>query len=158
MAISRRDILRLGVSYGTGCITFGNNSVAYDRELRKLPEYEQLEEFLAAFREAQDRLAEEAEAAQDEAKAAQDEMEAAQDEAEVAQDEAEAQPPVNPLQDAIDKATAFGVLCGRLALSELFLQTRSIIATMETETLPSVEEIEKLERDYAAIVDYVSKH
>ena len=38
MAISRREILKYGVSYGTGVITFGNDSLAYDRALRSFPE------------------------------------------------------------------------------------------------------------------------
>ena len=60
MAISRRHILKLGVSYGTGTINFGNDSVVYDRALRKLPESTALEEFLEALSAAEDALAEEA--------------------------------------------------------------------------------------------------
>ena len=66
MAISRREILKLGVSYGTGSINFGNDSVVYDRELRKFPQSTTLQEFLDALAEAEDRLAAEAEQAANE--------------------------------------------------------------------------------------------
>ncbi|ACV21679.1 Uncharacterised protein [Slackia heliotrinireducens] len=49
MAISRREILKLGVSYGTGAINFGNDSVAYDRELRKFTNNEAYAAFKAAL-------------------------------------------------------------------------------------------------------------
>lgn len=37
MGISRRKALAAGISYGTGCLHFGNDSIVYNRELKKLP-------------------------------------------------------------------------------------------------------------------------
>lgn len=37
MAISRREALKRGISYGTGVITHGNDSIAFDRALRAFP-------------------------------------------------------------------------------------------------------------------------
>lgn len=47
MAISRRKVLALGISYGTGVINHGNDQLAYDHALRELPDntcYEDLVE------------------------------------------------------------------------------------------------------------------
>ena len=52
MAISRRLILKLGVSYGTGVINYGNDSIVYDRELRKLPGDPTFREFMDAMVQA----------------------------------------------------------------------------------------------------------
>lgn len=40
MAISRREALKHGISYGTGSLNHGNDSIVYDRELRKFPKDE----------------------------------------------------------------------------------------------------------------------
>ena len=40
MAISRREALKHGISYGTGTINHGNDSIVYDRALRKFPKDE----------------------------------------------------------------------------------------------------------------------
>ena len=69
MAISRREIIRLGVSYGTGAINFGNDSVAYERALRKLPADTHLAEFLEELDRATEVLAAEEAAAEAEAEA-----------------------------------------------------------------------------------------
>lgn len=37
MAISRREALKRGISYGTGVINHGNDSIAYDRALKTFP-------------------------------------------------------------------------------------------------------------------------
>lgn len=37
MAISRREALKHGISYGTGVITHDNDSIAFDRALRAFP-------------------------------------------------------------------------------------------------------------------------
>lgn len=37
MAISRREALKRGISYGTGVITHGNDSIVFDRALRAFP-------------------------------------------------------------------------------------------------------------------------
>ena len=38
MAISRREALKHHISYGTGTLNHGNDSIVYDRALRKFPE------------------------------------------------------------------------------------------------------------------------
>ena len=40
MAISRREALKHGISYGTGALNHGNDIIVYDRELRKFPKDE----------------------------------------------------------------------------------------------------------------------
>lgn len=40
MAISRREALKHGISYGTGALNHGNDSIVYDRALRKFPKDE----------------------------------------------------------------------------------------------------------------------
>lgn len=37
MAISRREALKHHISYGTGTLNHGNDSIVYDRALRKFP-------------------------------------------------------------------------------------------------------------------------
>lgn len=37
MAISRREALKHHISYGTGTLNHGNDSIVYDRELHKFP-------------------------------------------------------------------------------------------------------------------------
>lgn len=49
MAISRRAILKLGVSYGTGIINHGNDSIVYERELRKLASNPAFDDFESAM-------------------------------------------------------------------------------------------------------------
>jgi flagellar biosynthesis GTPase FlhF len=70
MAISRREILKLGVSYGTGAINFGNDSVVYERELRKLVGDETLENFLESIKDAQELIDSQIAALEQEAAAA----------------------------------------------------------------------------------------
>lgn len=57
MAISRRAILKLGVSYGTGVINHGNDSIAYERELRKLAENPAFGNFERAMEQAEEIMA-----------------------------------------------------------------------------------------------------
>jgi len=48
MAISRREALKHGISYGTGTINHGNDSIVYDRALRKFPKDETFSQLKAA--------------------------------------------------------------------------------------------------------------
>lgn len=51
MAISRREALKHGISYGTGVLNHGNDSIVFDRELRKFPNdatFSQLKEVIEA--------------------------------------------------------------------------------------------------------------
>lgn len=57
MAISRRAILKLGVSYGTGAINHGNDSIAYERELRKLANNPAFSNFESAMEQAEEIMA-----------------------------------------------------------------------------------------------------
>ena len=179
MAISRREIIKLGVSYGSGAINFGNDSVAFERALRKLPEDTHLAEFLDELERVTEVLAAEeaaAEAAAAEVAEAADE-EVAEEAAEPAlegetagqepvsaeepgaEPEAEAEAPhENPLAGAIEKAFAFRSFCASLALGELFVQTTALITTMREECLPAVEDIDKLKAGYNAIADYLQHH
>ena len=178
MAISRREIIKLGVSYGSGAINFGNDSVAFERALRKLPQDTHLAEFLDELERVTEVLAAEeaaAEAAAAEAEAADEEV--AEDAAEptlesetsgqepisaeepAAEPEPEAEAPhENPLAGAIEKAFAFRSFCASLALGELFVQTTALITTMREECLPAVEDIDKLKAGYNAIADYLQHH
>jgi hypothetical protein len=226
MAISRRRILEFGVSYGTGAINFNNDSVAYDRELRKLPADTTFYEFMDALSGAEEILAEYAriqaeKAAEAEAKAAAEESAEVEDAAveakatteaaaveeiakveesagkealatEVAEAEADAAdevsseevsseeasseeapsalkapeevlteetpeevPEENPLAEVIEKARAFRDVCGRLALSAMYMQTKSIIGAIEAYELPSVEEVNNLKTTYGDLIDYL---
>lgn len=183
MAISRREIIKLGVSYGTGAINFGNDSVVYERELRKLKDDTKLAEFLeelARVTEVLEAQEAEAEAAAETAEAETGAEAAAEDEAtesklagqeptgETADDaeatvpaeeataEAPAEPAPNPLDSAIEKAFAFRAMCGRMALGELFVQTTALINTMRESCLPPVEDVQTLEHDYNAILNYLA--
>jgi len=49
MAINRRDALKCGISYGTGVINHGNDSVVYNRELKKFPANETYPQLKAAI-------------------------------------------------------------------------------------------------------------
>ena len=164
MAISRREIIKLGVSYGSGAINFGNDSVAYERALRKLPEDTHLAEFLEELERVTEVLAAEeaaAEAVAEEAEKPTDivikDETAGQGPVPEAEPEPEA-PHENPLAGAIDKAFAFRAYCASLALGELFVQTTGLITAMREECLPAVEDIDKLKSDYNAIVDYLQHH
>lgn len=149
MAISRRLILKLGVSYGTGAINFGNDSVAYDRELRGLPENTVFAAFLETLREAEERLI----AATSETEEAL--AEESSDTKEEAVDSQDSEVPVVPLDDVIEKARAFQELCAKLALSEMYVQMRSIIEALLSGALPSPDEIEHLKTDYARLIEYL---
>lgn len=54
MAISRRAILKLGVSYGTGVINYGNDSIVYERELRKLARNPAFDNFETALKRTEE--------------------------------------------------------------------------------------------------------
>lgn len=113
MAISRREILKRGVSYGTGVINHGNDSIVYDRELRKFPQAGCYGEMRSAI-EAGD------------------------------------------TPRALEAAKVFRQLCGNLAMSSLYTKCAPVIRALEEECLPPVEDLEKLEGDYASLVDYLS--
>lgn len=49
MAISRREALKHGISYGTGTINHGNDSIVYDRALRKFPKDETFSQLKSAI-------------------------------------------------------------------------------------------------------------
>lgn len=49
MAISRREALKHSISYGTGTINHGNDSIAYDRALRKFPKDETFTQLKSAI-------------------------------------------------------------------------------------------------------------
>ena len=101
MAISRREILKLGVSYGTGAINFGNDSVVYERELRKLVGDETLENFLESIKSAQELIDSQIAALEQEAAAAlEQEVATAQEPA--AEQEQCAPEEQEPKQDATD--------------------------------------------------------
>lgn len=59
MAITRRRVIKLGVSFGSGCIKFGNDELAFCDALREFPH----DGSYAAFREAFDAIDAEALAA-----------------------------------------------------------------------------------------------
>ena len=52
MTITRRKALAAGISYGTGCLHFGNDSIVYNRELRKLPANTTYQDLRAAIENA----------------------------------------------------------------------------------------------------------
>lgn len=52
MTITRRKALAAGISYGTGCLHFGNDSIVYNRELRKLPDDTSYRDLRAALEQA----------------------------------------------------------------------------------------------------------
>ncbi len=174
MAISRREILKLGVSYGTGTIHFGNDSLRYDRELRKVPQNTLLQEFLDQLEAAEVHMMEEAveaeaqatEATTEEAMAAEAVEPAANPkeeptlpESEQDTEETEETPDEedipNPLEDAIKAAEEFRAFCGQMAFSDLGVQTTAIINTMREAALPAVADIAKLKEDYGKIVAYL---
>ena len=99
MAISRREILKLGVSYGTGAINFGNDSVVYERELRKLVDDETLESFFKSISDAQKLIDSQIAALEQEAAAAL-EQEAATVQEPAAEQEQRAPEEQEPKQDA----------------------------------------------------------
>lgn len=185
MAISRRDILKLGVSYGTGVINFNNDSIVYDRALRKLPEDNLLSIFLSEITKAEENMAallnEPVEAENETKKVCADDCannscgeqtppspaqpSPAKDEApEEIEENADTTPPAseqpreNPLNDAIAAAENFRELCSKYALSSLYVQMSAIIETMRSTCLPAVEEIASIKSDYTAILDYVQHH
>ncbi|MDO5791650.1 MAG: hypothetical protein Q4Q41_03700 [Coriobacteriia bacterium] len=49
MAISRREALKHNISYGTGTINHGNDSIVYDRALRKFPKDETFAQLKSAI-------------------------------------------------------------------------------------------------------------
>lgn len=51
MAISRREALKHNISYGTGTINHGNDSIVYDRALRKFPKDETFSQLKSAIDE-----------------------------------------------------------------------------------------------------------
>ena len=51
MAISRREALKHHISYGTGTINHGNDSIVYDRALRKFPKDETFSQLKSAIDE-----------------------------------------------------------------------------------------------------------
>lgn len=52
MTITRRKALAAGISYGTGCLHFCNDSIVYNRELRKLPADATYQQLRAALENA----------------------------------------------------------------------------------------------------------
>lgn len=76
MAITRRRVIKLGVSFGSGCIKFGNDELAFCDALREFPH----DGSYAAFREAFDAIDAEALAAA-QARKAEEEQEAAEQDA-----------------------------------------------------------------------------
>ncbi len=56
MAISRREALKHNISYGTGTLNHGNDSIVYDRALRKFPKDETFSQLNQAI-EAGDAIA-----------------------------------------------------------------------------------------------------
>ena len=109
MAISRREILKLGVSYGTGAINFGNDSVVYERELRKLVGDETLENFFESIKDAQElidsqiaALEQEAAAALEQEAATAQEQAATLEQATAREQEQRAPEVQDPKQDATD--------------------------------------------------------
>lgn len=182
MAISRRSILRLGVSYGTGAINFGNDSIAYERALRQFGDDTLLQELLEALANAEDVVlgeeggAEgdpgdlEAEIACEAATAceAAGESDAPNSPAEMealkAPEELEGECAVengptaeapNPLAGAIEKAKEFQRLCAQLALSDLFVRVGDMVAAMEAQALPAADDVRQLRERYEALVDYL---
>lgn len=49
MAISRREALKHNISYGTGTINHGNDSIVYDRALRAFPKDETFSQLKSAI-------------------------------------------------------------------------------------------------------------
>ena len=58
--ISRRLAVKAGISYGTGAMNFGNDPIAFERELRKFPQDTSLAELKAAVEAADLEAAQEA--------------------------------------------------------------------------------------------------
>ncbi len=52
MTITRHKALAAGISYGTGCLHFGNDSIVYNRDLRKLPADATYQQLRAALENA----------------------------------------------------------------------------------------------------------
>lgn len=103
MAISRREILKLGVSYGTGAINFGNDSVVYERELRKLVDDETLENFFESIKDAQELIDSQIAALEQEASLdTEQEAATAQEQATAREQEQHAPEEQDPKQDATD--------------------------------------------------------
>ena len=157
MAISRREILKLGVSYGTGAINFGNDSVVYERELRKLVGDETLENFFESIKDAQELIDSQIAALEQEAAAALEQEASLGTEQEASLDTEEQEPEENPLKDAVAAGKTFQELCARLALSDLYTQMSVIIAALNDACLPAVEDLSKLKESYQAIVDYLKR-
>ena len=165
MAISRREMLKRGVSYGTGAINFGNDSIAYERELRKLASDSTFETFLSTLAETEERMA--AQANEEETKATNDAagLQEQSQKSPLAQadycDEmgggGQEQPQENPLAQAVEAAKEFRELCSRLALSDLYMQMSAIISTMEETCLPAVDELANVKSEYAAILEYLQR-
>lgn len=129
MAITRREALKHGISYGSGVINHGNDSIAYDKDLRSFPQNN-------AWAEMQEAL---------------EGVEFADTESEEASEEIN-----ESVQAAIDKTKAFMKTCGHLCLSELFLSTRPVLDALEENTFPAPIDLDNMEAKYNEIVAYLS--
>lgn len=165
MAISRREILKRGVSYGTGVINFENDCIAYERELRKLANNTLLDTFLATLANVEQHILEQSDEAEE--LTPQPGSEALRNNAEASLEnslrndvektlENNTDSPENPLTPALEAAYQFRDLCSTLALSDLYMKMNSIIATMQQSCLPAVEDLANIKADYAAIIAYLS--
>lgn len=165
MAISRREILKRGVSYGTGVINFNNDCIAYERELRKLASNTLLDTFLTTLASVEQNIIEQSDKAEEtelqpNSEAASQDSEASLEESLRSDIENELsdseEPQENPLTPALEAACEFRDLCSALALSELYMQMNNTITALQQSCLPAVEDLVSIKTNYEAIVAYLS--
>ena len=175
MAISRREILKYGVSYGTGVINFNNDSIAYERELRKLYQDVSFNTFLEELEKAEENLLEnnsieeglkvaqtnpESEATQTgqstEAAPAQVNQSAEATPVQTDQETQDVQYAFpSPLNDVIEAAISFRELCALLALSELCIQMNEVIANLQKDCLPPAQDLQNIKDCYSGLLNYL---